>query len=75
MNEEDKNLFQKFQTIMNNKVDNETAIQFFSQLNLNEYNRLIELFENNDFPDIKTETKNKVLLILNRLRSELEKKS
>ena len=67
MSEEDKRLFEKFSKVVSSSLDEQSAIQFFSELKKDEYSRLIEIFQNNDFPNIKNETKNKLLLILNKL--------
>ena len=54
----DQELLEKFQQAMSANLDKDQAIDFFANLNAGEYDRLLNVFTNNEFPEIKDETKN-----------------
>ncbi len=68
MNIKDKELLDKFQQAIEAKLSYEEAIDFFAKLNADEYDRLLEIFTNNDFSEIDNETKNKLIVILQQLK-------
>ncbi|OGF27616.1 hypothetical protein A2331_04340 [Candidatus Falkowbacteria bacterium RIFOXYB2_FULL_34_18] len=74
MNDDDKKLLQKFENVVGKNMDEQAAVMFFAKLSLNEYNRLIEIFANNYFPNIKDKTKQKVLVVLKKLKETLKNK-
>lgn len=71
MDELDKALFGKFAEMVKrlNSIQGEAeAKKFFSELKRDEYDRLISIFQTNDFTGLQPETKAKMLTVLNKLR-------
>lgn len=71
MSIKDSELLEKFQAAVKSKLDEAAAINFFSKLKPEEYDRLIEIFTNNEFPNINNQTKEKLLIILKKLKAVL----
>jgi hypothetical protein len=72
MTDEDKQLLEKMEGAMKMAGTNPSAaIKFFSTLKPEEYDRLIAVFEGNEFPGIAGKTQEKALKILRMLRENL----
>jgi hypothetical protein len=71
MEEKDIKLYEKFKSLIDVGFNERDAINFFSTLKATQYDRLIDIFKNNDFPDIKPGTREKILQILQALRLKM----
>jgi hypothetical protein len=72
MIEDDKNLLEKMESAMKDAAGNpQAAIEFFSALKKGEYDRLIAVFEENEFPGIAGKTRERALKILKILRGSI----
>lgn len=74
MEQKDQELFNKFSravSSLNGRSDEAVAIDFFAGLNQDEYDSLIDIFTNNQFPDMAEPTREKLLLILKKLKGSL----
>jgi hypothetical protein len=68
----DQELIKKFQQAIGANLDKDQAIDFFAKLNVDEYGRLLDVFTNNEFPEIGRETKEKILIILQQLKEVIK---
>lgn len=71
MTDEDKKLFEKVDKIIKNKPSEQEAIDFWLGLGINEYDRLVYLFENNEINGMGEEIRLRLVSGLKRLREGL----
>ena len=64
MQEKQKLLYDKFSELIKVGFNEKTINKFFSRLNDNDYEILITLFEEGDFPGVNEEDKEKVIEVL-----------
>lgn len=67
-------LIEKMNKIFSKDMGAEEASGFFGNLNIEEYDQLIEMLEKLEIPGISGATKNKAIIIIRSLREELHKK-
>jgi len=68
---EDKKLFEKIDETMKKRPSEQETIDFWLDLSVNEYNRLIYLFENNEIEKMSKEIRLKLVAGLKKLREGL----
>lgn len=61
-------LWAKFKQAISANLDKDQAIDFFANLNTDEYDRLLDIFANNEFPEIGEEVRKKMIIILQQLK-------
>ncbi len=71
MDDKDLQLYKKFKDLISSGIDEKAAEKLFFELSTDDCNRLIEVFTNNDFSDIQNQTKQKVIIILKKLRDRV----
>lgn len=67
-------LIEKINKIFSKNMGAKEAAEFFGDLNIEEYDQLMEMLKKIEIPNISNETKNKALNILKGLREQLHKK-
>jgi len=73
LNEEDKKLLKKFEEAVNRRPNESEALDFWSKLDMEEYDRLICLFKENEIAGMSEEIKLKLVGFLNKAKEGLSK--
>ena len=71
MTDEDKKLFGKIDETMKKHPSEQEAVDFWLGLGIDEYDRLICLFENNEIDEMSEETRSKLIAGLRKLKEGL----
>lgn len=71
MTDEDKKLFEKVDKIIKSKPSEQEATNFWLGLGIDDYDRLIYLFENNEINEMGEEIRLRLISGLKRLREGL----
>lgn len=71
LTDEDKKLFNKFEEVMKNMPSESEAIDFWSKLSAEEYDRLIYLFEQNKIKKIPEEIRLKLIALFKKIKEKL----
>lgn len=71
MTDEDKKLFEKIYAIIKKRPSKQEAIDFWLDLGIDDYDRLIYLFENNETKEMGEEIRLKLVAGLKKLRDGL----
>lgn len=74
MNNLDEIIVKKFSQIEAATINEESAKNLLGKLTKEEYERLIELFTAKEIPGIGLETKEKLIMILKRLREKFNQR-
>lgn len=68
MKEGDLEMYRKLKGLVDDGLDKESSLTFFSKLTPEDYGRIIEVLENEDIPGVSSDTKVRVLSILKQIR-------
>ena len=71
MTEEDKKLMEKFEQIIAAKPSEDAVLDFWSKLSVEEYDRLIYLFEQNKPEDMSEEARTELIDIFKKLKEKI----
>lgn len=71
MTDEDKKLFEKIDEIIKKRPSEQEVVDFWLSLGIDEYNRLIYLFENNEINEMGEEVRLKLIAGLKKLKEGL----
>lgn len=71
MTEEDKKLFEKFEEMMKNIPSESEALEFWSKLSVEEYDRLIYLFERNEIEGMPEKIRLKLVVFFRKVKEKL----
>jgi len=67
----DKNLYDKFDKLAERKFSQTDCYEFFGSLNQREIQRLIKLLKNNDFANLPSQTRDLIMVYLQKLYDQL----
>ncbi len=71
MTEEDKKLFEKFEEMMKNIPSESEALEFWSKLSVEEYDRLIYLFERDEIEGMPEKIRLKLVVFFRKVKEKL----
>jgi len=71
MTEEDKKLFEKFEEMMKNTPNESEALDFWSKLSIEEYDRLIFLFEQGEIKGMPEKIRLKLVVFFKKVKEKL----
>ena len=71
MDKQGKKILKEIEQIIKNDLSQSEAVELLSKFKAEEYDYLINLFENTNFSTIDYKTKEKLLIILKRLQEKL----
>ena len=71
MTEEDKKLFEKFEEMMKDIPSENEALDFWSKLSIEEYDRLIFLFEQGEIEGMPEKIRLKLVVFFEKVKEKL----
>ncbi len=71
MTDEDKKLYEKFKEMMKSAPSESEALDFWSKLNIEEYDRLIDLFEKDKIKGVPENIRLKLVVFFKKVKERL----
>jgi len=71
MTNEDKELFKKFEEMMANRPSEKETLDFWSKLSVEEYDRLIHLFEQGEIDGMPENVRLKLVVFFKKIKEKL----